>query len=286
LFLDVAATASSPRGHAAAVAAAAALATVAVLARNVGLAFLPGFAVWLLTAPGHPRTRRVAGALAVAAVPFASWFAVRTSLAQECSHAFGFGLGPRRGLEDLRIMLLHLDRSIAPFPLGLVLFAAIVVALAIAPAVAARRLALPVAQVQQRRIVAFVLLSLAMVWLVFRVTAINDPPGGRFVGFGAWLLAPVMLAVLAGHAGRWPFVLALVLLFAQPIARTSKVALLGRQPHAANLTEDGGEVFVAPEATLDRRLPAGAQVDGRTVVSPPCFSWQQRRLQRGEGYRK
>lgn len=284
LLLDRVSCSRSLAGYTRGMVAVAAMASVTLLTRNVALAFLPGFATWIWVAGGQGRLRRSLAVAFVTAVPLVVWWSVRGALDQASAHPFGLGVGPRSGFEDIRVMLLHLSREIAPFPLGLLLLLAIFFALGPLSEMVANRLGLPVARVARRAGVDFVVISLPALWLLFRITCVTDPPGHRFVGFATWLLVPMALGVLRFHRGRWLFTVAMLLLYALPVARTGRQALYGLASGPSALTERGGNVFVAPHATLDGRLREGSVLpDGRTVVSPPCFAWQRERLRRGEG---
>lgn len=266
-------TAASTQHFWGAIAGAAVSGVAVVLTRHVGFAFVVAAVAVVLLLPRRTWRARVVGVLAVGGAALGAWWSVRQALDQTASHGW---VGSQRDLlPTAYYMLEHVGRGLAPWPIGVGMFVGLAWWLGSTRAGAHRQLAA----------IGFVGVALLAILAMFALVPVGDPPGERFVGWAACLVGGLGVGA-ARHVlqRRWRH-FALGLLLLAPVVRASRLVVWGRTGHTT-VDAHGGEVFLAPTATVDWRRPVGTVLeDGRTVVAVPLFAWQQERLAAGEGRR-
>lgn len=276
LALDVAHTRTTPARRTLAIAGSGACFVAAVLTRHAALAFVMAAATTIATTPSWSPRNRFVGVTALLGCTIATWLSVRTGLGQGGSHPFF--AGHRDAGATIWAMLCGIDRVIAPFPLGLVAFAAVM--LLLSPA----RRWLPFGRssctaVANRDSLPFLLVAFAATLAMFLVVEVADPPGERFVralGLIGGGLAIGLAHEVRSIAARWALTAALAL---PAVAHAAKWVALGRQGKNEVRLDVGGEAFLPPHATLRRGVPAGTVLpDGGLVVEMPRFQWLEERL--------
>lgn len=250
------------------------------LVRHAALAFLPG--MWfLLLRQGAGGWHRATAMLSVVVIGTSSaWLASRFALGQNSEGWFaevhGFG-------SLLAAMASGINRGIAPWPFGLVLFAVALLSFGPLRSRASRMLGVAPDNLRHADIAGFLLVSLAGLLTMYLVVYVADLPGARFMRFASITIA-VLLAGISGAVPaprvRW-LLLALVLL--PNVVYAGKHLARGRLEETTR-NEHGGVSFLTANSVLG---PPGSaeqlRPDGHKRVPEPLFRWQRERLERGEG---
>ena len=250
------------------------------LVRHAALAFLPGLWFLLLRQEARGRLRANAWLAVVAVGTSAAWLASRYVLGQNSEGWFA-GV---HSLGSLVSAMGHgLNRGIAPWPVGLAIFALALLAFGPLRLRATKALGLPRDSLRHADVAAFLLVSLAALLTMYLLVYVHDLPGKRFMRFASITVA-VLLAGLLGAVPkprvRW-LLLALVVL--PNVVYAGKHLICGRRVEETR-NERGGASFLTGNSVLG--APGGREQllpDGHKSVPEPLFRWQRNRLERGEG---
>ena len=275
LALDVAGSARTTSGRVLAIVGTCVGLVAAVLTRHAALACVAAAAAMVLQ-KRQSWTRRCGIVAAVTGSACVAWWITRVVLGQGGSHPL-FG-SHRDALPTAWTMLRGIDRVIAPFPLGVAAFAAVLVLLGPARRWLAHARCPRTARAN-RDAVPFLVVAFLATWSMFLLVDVADPPGERFVrglGLVAGGLAIGLAHEVRAPAARW-LLTAVMLLPA--VAHAAKWLVVGRQGKNEVRLDVGGEAFLPPHATLRRGVPAGTVLpDGGLVVEMPRFVWLEERL--------
>ena len=249
------------------------------LVRHAALAFLPG--MWFLLGGLDSRRRlRATGSLAVVVVgAVLAWWGSHIALGQDAQGWFA-------GTHDLNslvfAMIDGINRGLAPWPIGIVVFVAAYLVFGPLRQRCAARLGLSPASMQHGDVGAFVWCSLAVLLLVFLLVYVADLPKARFVRFAS-ILTAVLLAGVASQCQKPRLRWLLMVLFLLPnVVYAGKHVVVGRRS-VTNINESGGSMFLPHHAVLG--APGSSEqllANGQLRIAEPLFRWQRERLERGE----
>jgi hypothetical protein len=238
--------------------------------RHAAMAFVPALMVVIGTTRRLPLRIRLAAAGALGGAIGGSWAVVRCWLGQHASHAEP---GHRALLGITWDMIRGIDRCLAPFPLGAVVFFGGCVWLA--DRARHVRRAPELHPRSQLHVVGFVAMSLVAVGAMFCVVHVADAPGQRFVRFAPLLIGGLLVGHARGSPRGWRRTAVLLLLLLPNALRACKHVVVGRSAHD-NVTADGGEAFLHGRTTLAPRTGSRVPRPGDCVaVEAPWFSWQR-----------
>lgn len=247
------------------------------LVRHAALAFLPG--LWFLLRDVHKGAwrRPFVALVTIITITSVAWLASRKYLGQ-ASEGWFESVHTIWGV--LAAMAKGLNRGVAPWPIGLLLFAGAVLAFGPLRQRMATLLALPAARLQHGAVAAFLLTSLAALFTMYVIVYVADLPNARFMRFASITMA-VLLAGIAAQCQkpRLRWLLLAVILLPNLIYATKHTALGRRVPTTLNV--HGGASFLTPDCTLGP--PGSPQTrlqSGQLQVPEPLFRWQQDRLRR------
>jgi len=237
------------------------------LVRHAALAFLPG--LWFLLREAHGGTWRRPLLAHGAIIAFTSvlWLGCRKYLGQASE---GWFESVHSVASVVAAMAKGLNRGIAPWPIGLMLFVGAVIG--VAP--------LRSRLTNMRPVAAFLLTSILGLFTMYLIVYIADLPSARFMRFASITMAVLLAGIFAQCEKpklRW-LLLALILL--PNTIYATKHTILGRRV-PATLDENGGASFLTPDSVLgppgsqETRLPSG-----QLRVPEPLFRWQRDRLRR------
>ena len=255
---------------------AAALLVAMVSTRHVALAFVP--ALCFVVPPMRRARRPVPGALLLATA-VGAWATLAHWLAQ--ARTIAPLVDTQSPREVLLAMASGLDRGIAPFPLGMLVFVLAWLGFGPARARTRRLLAVPDAALPEPAVGRFVLTALAGIAAMFLCVHVADPAGPRFVRFGSLMTCATVVGVAAQvprRAVRWSLLAVLLL---PATGHVAKHAVLGREC-VDSVGPHGGATFLplhavpGPHGVARQLLP-----DGRLQVPTPLFDWQRSRLMDG-----
>jgi len=228
------------------------------LVRNFALIFIPSLLLPLLLQGRAGWRWRLGSAALASTLALTAWYGTRVGLGLGASHEIGWGIGYLSAAEYAGHLLGGLANHLGQGPLGAALLAGISVAL-----VAARpgRLGLSSARLEQVwRWGLVVSVACFLLFLLFNVARIGNPPRGRFTLFAVLIVVPLFLVLLNELPSRTAaLALSLLLLFAP----ASRLQWLARR------------AVVPPSLVLDTR-PVPRAIGHDVVLAPACIDGPQR----------
>jgi hypothetical protein len=259
----------------------------ALLVRNASLVFLAAGAPWILWKGALPPVARAGAVVRLTALALVPWLMVRAYLGQLTSHEVGLEAARYAPWQYLVHFFQGVGDLIAPYGLGVVLFAVGSAWVLIAKGPATR------GPDGLRTALSYALLSGLLLIALFSVTELTPKLRGRFVVYIPLVLLPSVLCTAIASLRALPAAAVCLLLLAQPCYRLAGALVRGRGPIGATIAEELAgaaapgkqeQPFVRTSLAIDPdRMEAAPRTVGRLVfVKPPLYPWMKKRLESGD----